>query len=118
MGALALLVSPRIGRFTPAQDATERLVGLLHDGESARAVGRAYLLQEPAEADVTHLMALLDPVGVAARGEAELLRQTIAARHRNDFGCGRTVILDGWILSRTEVRLCALAAITRGNIAA
>jgi len=115
MGALAFLVSPRISTAYPAPHSIKRLVGLLHDQESARAIGRAYLLQEPSEADATCLVALLDPGGVAARGKAEL-RRTIAARHREDFGCGRTVILDGWILSRTEVRLCALATIAPSNV--
>ncbi len=37
------------------------------------------------------------------------LRETVAARVRDDFATARVVNVDGWLLARTEARLCALA---------
>lgn len=34
--------------------------------------------------------------------------QSIAQLVRDDFGCGRTVLVDGWVLAVTEARQCAL----------
>jgi len=43
------------------------------------------------------------------RSAARLPRAQLAARVREDFAAGRIVMLDGWMLSATEARLCALA---------
>lgn len=43
---------------------------------------------------------------------AERLGQALQERSRDDFGTGRLAIVDGWILSLTETRLYALAALT------
>ena len=39
------------------------------------------------------------------------LRESIRERHREDFSAGRTQLLSGWVLSETELRLCALVAV-------
>lgn len=44
-------------------------------------------------------------------GQGELRVQT-KKRIREDFARGRTVTVDGWVLSRTEAALCILAATT------
>jgi hypothetical protein len=36
------------------------------------------------------------------------LLQRLDAQVRDDFASGTTIALDGWVLSRTEARLCAL----------
>jgi hypothetical protein len=66
------------------------------DSAAARAIGAAYLRAYPHDA-------LAD-----ARAAARLARTEIAARVRDDFAAGRVVMLDGWMLSVTEARLCAL----------
>ena len=38
------------------------------------------------------------------------LKRYFAERRQQDFESGRTVNVDGWILSRTEAQLCALVA--------
>ena len=68
------------------------------------AVGRAYLRQTPGEADTAVLMAALvadDPDPVAAAG------RLVAS----DFALGRTVELDGWVLSVSEARAAAVVAL-------
>ncbi len=88
------------------------------DRKAAQRIGRAYLADHPAEAHTDHLTRVL---------EARLDMETEAVTHlapsrlrvlldeaiRADFAGFDTVMLDGWVLSRTEVRLCALAALGR-----
>ncbi|MGH8909145.1 MAG: hypothetical protein ACRD0K_22290 [Egibacteraceae bacterium] len=47
-------------------------------------------------------------LGAATDGH---LRQWLLGSTRRDFADGLIVTLDGWVLSRTEARLCALAAL-------
>ncbi|WP_046865779.1 hypothetical protein [Microvirga massiliensis] len=82
--------------------------------ESACAVGREYLRLLPAsEASAEHLLHHLhgaDGGPLTATNPAKL-RVLIREAQRNDFAEGRTVMVDGWVLSETEARLCALAAL-------
>jgi hypothetical protein len=64
---------------------------------AARAIGAAYLRAHPNDS-------LTDARAIATQPRAH-----IAARVREDFAAGRVVLLDGWMLSVTEARLCALA---------
>jgi hypothetical protein len=90
-----------------------RLRRLLRHPDSATAVGAVYRRAVPAEADPPTLTRLLlsslslDEARLARRSDA-WLRALVAARIRNDFTAGHTATIDGWILSRTEARLCAL----------
>ncbi len=56
-----------------------------------RAIGARYREMHPAEDDAR---VLVDAIG--------------ARRVREDFERGRTVVIDGWLLSTTEARQCAL----------
>jgi len=103
-----------IGRGATAAD---RLVAVLGRPASAAVVGRAYLAGHPAEAKRDWLAERLgadlrcqdcDP----ARSDAARLRAGLARQLRADFGQSRVVRVDGWVLSLTEARLCALAALT------
>lgn len=103
-----------IGRGPGAAD---RLASVLGRPASAAAVGRAYLAGHPGEADRDWLAAQLsadlrlrdcDP----ARSEAARLRAGLSRQLRADFAQSRVVRVDGWVLSVTEARLCALAALT------
>jgi hypothetical protein len=97
----------------PAGRATARLRRLLPDIGSAREIGAIYRRACPAEADPPRLTRLLlsslslDDRGLAGRSDASL-RALLTARVRRDFAAGDTVDISGWILSRTEARLCAL----------
>lgn len=91
-----------------------RLAGLLPHQDSARIVGREYLRGAPAAADLDRLTTLvlrgLDLEGGAlAAVDDRRLRQLVLRRTGQDFREGRTVAVDGWLLSATEARLCALA---------
>lgn len=88
---------------------------IFSDLETARRVGMSYLAQAARECDAAVLAAEL-PAGCAvaptSRQAFDELRQTIDAQRQRDFAAGDTVIIDGWILARTEARLCALTVLT------
>jgi hypothetical protein len=83
--------------------------------ESAQVIGRRYLALRPEEANLNRLTALIfrTPEHCARLENADTgqLRAILLNQQRADFARGRTIMIDGWILSETEVRLCALAAI-------
>jgi hypothetical protein len=100
------------GSRTPAA----RLAGLLAHRDSARSLGRAALAVLPGATAPSALAAavLAGLPGGAPKLDAasdDDLRAAVAVRVREDFEAGDTVQVDGWILSCTEARLCALAAI-------
>lgn len=92
-------------RRTPA--GAEQLVRLLPHADSAARLGQRYLDDTPQEADATRLIALIGTVPAVGESDAAL-RARLQARIRQDFIDGDTVAVDGWLLSRTEARLCAL----------
>jgi hypothetical protein len=81
---------------------------IVHTG-SAAVVGEAYLAQFDDERSASvltrRILASLPPE--LKRIEAQALHRRIRA----DFECGDVVNLHGWLLSRTEARLCALYAV-------
>ncbi len=93
------------------------LAGFFEDRKSAARVGEEYLRLYPTEDDGTRLVRRL---AGGRRREVEwerlaasdpaAFRESVRARHREDFAAGRTVSLRGWVVSETEARLCALAA--------
>ena len=79
-------------------------------GDAVRAVGEAYLRQ--LGRDTTR-----ESVVAAARGALDIIDRSrdqpgatraLVRAVRGDFERGRTVQLDGWIVSRTEAEICAL----------
>lgn len=88
----------------------KKLVSLLHEPERARKVGRVYLRSPPER--------LAPPLGLAETVLAEMgpdasteaIRRDVVARIRRELQDVQVISLDGWIISVTEARLCALAA--------
>ncbi len=82
------------------------------DEKTIREIGTAYKKQIPAERDEQTLanMVLTDSSGNAIPESTDstklyaLLNQTI----QQDFEMGLTIIVNGWVLSQTEARQCAL----------
>ncbi len=96
--------------------AAERLAGLLTNQESARAVGGEYLARVPEEASASLLVDRIAaglPAGRQTVRDAggEDLRELLATQIRSDFEEEQDVVVRGWILSRTEARLCALTTL-------
>lgn len=87
-----------------------------NDLQAARLIGRAYLRETPNEADADLLFKLIvkgDPIlgsclnALSNDQHIAILRKRIS----QDFDLENTVYVDGWVLSRTEARLCALCAL-------
>ena len=74
---------------------------LFKDTASARAVGLGYLAMHPETAAdaVNRVHDFLVPACDD--------RECLTRQRREDFTCGRTVIIDGWVLARCEADLCA-----------
>jgi hypothetical protein len=72
----------------------------------AAPIGQAYLQTYASEADGQLLTDLL--VAQLAAPAGDVLEQ-LAAAVRDDFCAGRVVEVEGWLLARTEARLCAVA---------
>lgn len=107
-GALAFLgaaVAPDRSSARNARAVAETAARL---GADAAEVGRRYLDSNRGEADRERLADLLAETLDPSAGD--LARQMMAAV-QNDFRLGRTVMVDGWVLSRTEARICAIACL-------
>lgn len=97
-----------------AENDEVRLASLLKGQPSAYVIGREYLRLVPTEASRAVLTSLVSaglPGGSRAVATAsdEDLRLRVLLGTQRDFEEGRTVRLDGWVLSVTETRLCALS---------
>ena len=98
-GALAFpgaaLIAARAG-FTTPPDGLQKLFG---DEMQIRRLGVAYLATCPEENKIETLQRVC--------AEVQDVSLTSAAI-QYDFECGNVVAVDGWVLSRTEARHCAL----------
>lgn len=92
----------------PLEEGLRRLVG----GSGPRVVGRAYLRTVPEESEAATLVRLLLPGHEDRtrfrRASEERRREALRASVAEDFRAGRVVRVEGWMLARTEARLCAL----------
>ena len=86
----------------------EQVLHIFRHRESARRLGRAYLAARPEEASVRFL---LEGLAHLPRAGSNDLRHAIVAANAADFAAGRVVRVDGWILSQTEARACAIVAL-------
>lgn len=77
--------------------------------ESAINLGKHYLTLFPAEANYDWLMRQTLPK--STHSDSKTLKHALKIQRQQDFYEGNTIMLEGWILSRTEARLCALLAL-------
>jgi hypothetical protein len=116
-GAVPALSALRwLEAFAGPPSLEQTLARLFRHHDSARRIGRAYLRLHPEEADVAllryHLESALPPTSWATGGTS-VARRALVERSRQDFGDDNTVAIEGWILSRTEGRACALLAVVQ-----
>jgi len=87
----------------------------LSNDEALRSVGKEFLKLYPAEGSSAGLMTELygGPLktDVLPRKDVRSIQKRLKNLIRNDFITGKTLILNGWVLSLTEARQCALFAI-------
>ena len=89
----------------PAILAQPALRSVLGDFASIYVLGRRYRAAHPEE---DRRAALVEALHTAVGPGSSSLRDRLDAQVRADFAQGRTVQLNGWIVSVTEARQCAL----------
>lgn len=81
----------------------------LFDEQTIRKTGESYLQRNPAEKDQSKLTRLLAGNGsIADSSDENAIHLYLEERIKKDFDEGNTVMLNGWVLSVTEARQCAL----------
>lgn len=104
---LALTAAAGLTGCRPSRHVRERaeqLLALVERRDDAAAIGRSWIEELPAE---PRLKELVDEVE-SVLGESE---GDLAGAVRADFAAGRTARAQAWVLSRTELRLAAIAAL-------
>ena len=112
---VAHVVSARADQTTPAEPSGDRdsqaAASYFGTGaDAARAIGKAYLrhLQvEPTRVSILEHTSGALQILAAARSQKMALTE-LASAVRRDFQEARVLQLEGWVLSRTELELCAL----------
>ena len=106
VGNVTKLLAP-----TTTEETAEALLSTLPNRASARAIGRVFLEERSEEGSRDRLIRKIlgDDRGGSALSDPGALRVYLRDRIRRDFARSETIELDGWVLSLTEVRLCALA---------
>ena len=97
--ALTLPIASLLGACSNDGPLPEAIEKYFPDSTRIRRLGETYRDNFPSEDDPTILRKLVGEVAELSLAEAAI---------QDDFLNGDVVMLDGWILSRTEGRLCAL----------
>ena len=114
-GPVLLGFAPRLGWTKPPPKgkhdmAVAAALTMQGDAEAARAVGRAYLSAYPSERRQSIIAGLEGAAARTGKLRGETFFDALKRASRADFAAGETVEVEGWILSRTEARVYALAA--------
>ena len=86
------------------------------DAKTIHEIGEAYQKQVSNENNKATLVKLLamdingNPIDESA--DSALVASQLAKKIQQDFQQDKTVVVDGWVLSRTEARQCALFSLT------
>jgi len=81
------------------------------DGAVLRRLGAVYITLHPEERDMTHLQRSL--LGARALPQMSILLERVA----RDWRTHDVASIDGWLLARTEARVCALLHLIQGTAA-
>lgn len=106
---LSLFALTAIRTDRRAQSADFDFAACLTDPAAASAVGAAYLREFPEHASRAELLRFLqlpdEPLSAAEIAAA------VERRIQDDFEHQRTLVLDRWLVSRTEAAVCGLIAL-------
>lgn len=96
---------------------SDKLCQVCNCRESASVIGREYLRIAPDEAHKSVLVDLIcqgSPLNQGSLPVSDIPTARMALQEliRKDFELGRTVLVNGWLLSRTESRICALITLS------
>lgn len=87
------------------------LLELFDDRHAACEIGDRYLKAEPDEKEPARAFAEF-VVSEQVKHRIDP-RTTLCEQRERDFVSDQVVVIDGWLLARTEARLCALASLCR-----
>jgi hypothetical protein len=80
-------------------------LALFCEDDALVSMGKQYLELYPQEQDISLLISLINS---SQYSQEQSLRRELQDNTRRDFEFNQTMILDGWVISRTEARQCAL----------
>lgn len=92
--------------------ALPQFLGQVCDESEVVAIGKAYLKKSPADAGTLRKLLTGEAGGLDQFPTANGVWSMLFERVKEDFKADRTVILEGWVLSITEARQCALYSLT------
>jgi len=104
-------VLPEVGY----SDVKKKILSVFNHSESMKFIGKKYIEQVPVENKASILLAPILFGGSDTRFQNTVLlnqkeiKSFIRSRVKEDFISGQTVSIRGWVLAKTEARLCALA---------
>jgi len=108
---LAMTAVTRLSAGTQAYTHPE-LLSFLGDRSYIHQLGLAYQSRFPEEANVASLTRILqDSINQLPVASASGMQDRFNSLVMSDFTRGDTVLLDGWVLARTEARQCALSTL-------
>ena len=91
----------------------------INESSTITKVGNAYLDQNPNENSPEILInqLLINSKGdsIPKNTDSKTLQKLMSQKVKADFNNGETVVVRGWVLSRTEARQCALYSLTQSN---
>ena len=88
----------------------------IFDAKTMLATGQDYLKQTPDENSKNKLADLLvNDSSVTSSSDIKTIYSYFDNRVKQDFANGKIAVVDGWILSVTEARQCALYSLEENN---
>ena len=111
MAGLAPFLAPKSAWASQPTDAVRHaMLTVFKDQEAARTVGEKYLIDHVEDNDAVRLTEALfgqNPGRLSPRS----LRRTLNQQRQDDFAADQYVLVDNWVLARSEARACALVAL-------
>jgi hypothetical protein len=92
--------------------AKPELLSNIWDNETIVAIGKEYLQKFPDENSVRKLSKILSK---ETSSNSNNVNETLNQKIVSDFIDGRIIMIDGWLLSETETRQCALFSLTQAK---
>ena len=85
------------------------------DAETISQIGKVYQKLVPGENEKTLIRLLSPNIGheIDKSTDANLVKSALGKRVRQDFQENKIMVVDGWILSVTEARQCALFSLSQ-----
>jgi hypothetical protein len=93
--------------------------GLPLDVRSLIRIGNSYLKEHTKNGELTQDDVFLDETETRSANIADAIQRRLLAidrQVREDFARCETVICDGWVLAKSEARLCAMIAARAGRV--